>query len=83
MQDSLWGGADFDIIGVRGLPPPKLITFDPFVNNIVVILVNFLDSVNFFLFFFSIGFFLGGALHSSAYVPVGAWCMQMVLCLHD
>ncbi len=48
--------------GDGGLPPQKLITFDPFVN----------DMVNFFLFFsffFSDWLFLWGAHTPSAYAP--------------
>ncbi len=37
--------------GWRGLTPWKLIIFDPFVNSIVVILVNFLYFINFCLLF--------------------------------
>ena len=49
--------ADFE--KKRGLPPRKLITFDPFVNSIKVILVNFLGFVIFpffFLIFFKLAF---------------------------
>ncbi len=38
-------------IGVCGLPPQKLISFDPFVNCIIVILVNFRDCAIFSYFF--------------------------------
>ncbi len=45
----LWGGVEN--LRVRGGYPQKLISFDPFVNCFVVILVNFLDYVIFFLHF--------------------------------
>ncbi len=37
-------------LGVRGVPQ-KLVTFDPFVNKIMAIFVNFLHFVNFFPIF--------------------------------
>ena len=49
MQDLFWEGADFKKMGVRGLPNRKLITMDPLVNIIIVILVNFLHFVILFL----------------------------------
>ena len=66
MQDSFWGGADYEM-GVKGVAPETPI-FDP-LNSIMVILVNFLDFVCFFLFFlifisdWLLIFFWGGALH--------------------
>ncbi len=58
-KSGVWGGE-----GV----PLKLISFDPLVNYIMVIMVNFFDDVNLFLFFLDfcqICFFLGGggAMH--------------------
>ncbi len=47
------GGADFDKIGGEGGYPRQIFTFDTFVNDIVEILVNFLDFVNFVTSFFS------------------------------
>ena len=59
-------------MGVRGLSPRKLISFDPFVNSMMVILVNFVDFVHFFLSFLPIflrSAFLGGYAAPPAYVP--------------
>ena len=79
------GGADFKKLGVRGLPPRKLIIFYPFVNYIIVLFVNFLGFVIFSLrfppivFFFQIGFF-GGALHPFAppvYMPDNLYSNSM------
>ena len=50
--------------GWGGLPPFKVISFDPFVNSMMVILVNFFYFFIFFLlfsWFFSDCFFLGSA----------------------
>ncbi len=64
MRDLFWGRADFEKNWrVRGLPPRKLITFDPFVSDIIKILVSFLDFVIFFLSRFFSLFFGGGAAH--------------------
>ncbi len=66
------GGVDFEKMGVRGITPQKLISFVPFVNGMMVILVNFLDFVNFFPSFVTIFFssaFFGGALQPPAYAP--------------
>ena len=61
-------------MGVRGLPPRKLISFDPFVNGMMVIVVNFLDFVNFLFllfsqFFFRSAFFLGGGGCAAPHAP--------------
>ncbi len=56
----LWG--PFEMRGViPGLSPQKLISFGPFVNYFMAILVNFLDFAAFFLSFplFSDWFFRG------------------------
>ena len=52
MQDLFWGGADFEKMG-WGLPPQKLITFDPYICIIVILVNNCLHFVNFFHLFFS------------------------------
>ena len=52
------GGLQKIGVRVRGVPPQKLISFDPFVNCIVVILVDFIDLVFFRKnFFFPLSFF--------------------------
>ncbi len=70
------GGADFEKkLEWRGLPPWKLLTFDPFVNGIVVILVNFRDFVIFsffFLDFCQIGF----RTPLPAYAPASCMCFN-------
>ncbi len=60
-----WRGVDLEKKNRGGgLPPRKLITFDPFVNCIMVILVIFLDVVNFFPSLFT--FFFSDYAHTPA-----------------
>ena len=68
-------------IGVRGITPQKLVTFDPFVNSIMVILVNFLDFFFFLgggLFFLGVGW-VGGTLHPLApsCIHASVACVQL------
>ena len=59
--------------GWGGLPPQKHITFDPFVNNIMVIWVNFLEFVNFLSLLFP--WFLSDCFFGVCSPPhIRAWC---------
>ncbi len=60
-------------MGVRGLPPRKLIPFYRFVNGIMISFVNFLEFVIFFLLFsrfFSYWFFFAPPLHTRLITPM-------------